>query len=211
MKKKTLFDKIDNGIFKALKAVSYAATVFLAAIMILAVVNVVLEKLKKVGVPVSGIGDTPNWIMFMNIGVVFLASAYVTLERGHSGVDLLTRHYPKIVKNILAAISHLCGFAIIGLVTYVGYKKVLVPQIVNESHINETLASSFPQWPFGALYIFGMGILAISQLWGFVRICMGRPAASHAVDLEKESEELLAQAREAAGIKVEALEEKEAE
>jgi len=211
MEKKSWFDKVDNGIFKTLKCVSYAATVFLAAMMVLAVVNVVLEKLKKIGVPVEGIGDTPNWIMFMNIGVVFLASAYVTLERGHSGVDLLTRHYPKIVQEVLSALSHLAGFVVFVFVSYLGYIKVLIPQLENNARINDTLASSFPQWPFGALYIFGMALLAFSQLWGVVRVCMGRPAASDAANLEKESKELLAQAREAIGPNTEKQTGKEGE
>lgn len=211
MKEKSLFDKIDNGIFKTLKYISYVATVFLAAMMILAVVNVVLEKLKKIGVPVEGIGDTPNWIMYMNIGVVFLASAYVTLERGHSGVDLLTRHYPKAIQNALGVLTHLAGCVVFAYISYLGYIKVLIPQLANNARINDTLASSFPQWPFGALYIFGMVILSFSQLWGAVRICMGQPAASNAANLEKESEELLAQAREALNHPTDTQTEKEAE
>ncbi len=196
--KRTPFDKVDNVVFRTLKYVSYLAVFFLAAIMVLAFVNVVLEKLKKVGVPVSSIADTANWIKFMNVGVVYLATAYVTLERGHSGVDLLTRHYPKVVQSILHAIAHLCGGVIISYITYLGYVKVLTVQLANNARINDTLASSFPQWPFGVLYLVGMGLLAFSQFWGFLRICMGRPAASNAVSLEEQSEALLAQAEKAA-------------
>lgn len=192
--KPSAFDKVDNAVYKALRVVSYAAGVFLCAIMVLAVVNVILEKLHKMGVPVNGIGDTKQWIQYLNICVVYLATAYVTLERGHSNMDLLTRRYPKIVQKILNMLAYLCGTVVFGYIGYLGVVKVLAGQLQNNARINETLATSFPQWPFGVAYSFGFFLLAFSCLWAFVRICFGRPAAREAVDVEAKNKELLEQA-----------------
>ncbi len=192
------FDKVDGAVYKGIRYVSYVAAVFLLAIMLLAVVNVVLEKLHKMGVPVSGIGDTKQWIQYMNVCLVYFATAYVTLERGHSSMDLLTRRYPVSVQKILSAIAYLAGTAIFGYIGYQGVVKVLMGQLANNARINETLATSFPQWPFGAAYSFGFFLLAFSCLWAVVRICFGKPPAAETVDVEAKNAELLAEAEKEA-------------
>ena len=113
MKQHATFDKVDGVIYRILRYISYAATFFLFVTMMIAVINVILEKLHKLGAPVAGIADTVNWIKYMNVCVVYLCTAYITLERGHSGVDLLTRHYPKVVQRILSALAYLLGCSVI--------------------------------------------------------------------------------------------------
>ena len=188
------FDKIDSGVYKVIRVISYAAGVFLFAIMALAVINVILEKLHKMGVPVNGIGDTKQWVQYMNICVVYFATAFVTLERGHSNMDLLTRRYPTIVQKILNAVAYLAGTVIFSYIGYLGVVKVVMGQIENNARINETLATSFPQWPFGVAYSFGFFLLGFSCLWAFVRICFGKAPAQDAVDVEAKNKELLEQA-----------------
>ena len=193
MKERTLFDKVDGVIYKVLRYISYAATVFLVAIMLVSFINVILEKLHQVGVPVSGIPNTVNWVQFMNVCVVYLAVAYVTLERGHSGLDLLTRHYPKWLQKACSILAYACGAVVIGYIGYLGYAKVFVSQLEKNTRINETLASAFPAWPFGLVYFVGMGLLAFSCLWAIVRICAGRPVATEARDIEEETRQKLAE------------------
>ncbi len=190
--KQSTFDKVDAVVYKVLKWISYGAIVFLALMMVMAFFNVVLEKLHKIGVPVSGIANTQNWIKFMNICVVYLGTAFVTLERGHSGLDLLTRRYPVVVQRILSALAYFSGFVVISFITYVGYVKVLSVQIANNVKINETIATSFPQWPFGVVYVVGMGLLAFSCFWAFLRICYGKKPAQEAVDPDAENKKLRA-------------------
>lgn len=193
MKERSTFDKVDGVVYKALRYISYAATVFLVAIMLVAFINVILEKLHKLGVPVNGIPDTMQWVQYMNICVVYLATAFVTLERGHSGLDLLTRHYPKWLQKALTAFAYLCGAVVIGYMAYLGYIKVLVGQIEKNARINETVATAFPQWPFGVVYLVGMALLAFSCLWAIVRVCAGRSVASDARDIEEDTRQKLAE------------------
>ena len=188
------FDKVDSVVYKVIRTISYAAAAFLFAIMALAVINVILEKAHKMGVPVNGIGDTKQWIQYMNVCVVYFATAFVTLERGHSNMDLLTRRYPAIVQNILSAVAYFAGAVIFSYIGYLGVVKVVAGQLANNARINETLATSFPQWPFGVAYSFGFFMLGFSCLWAFIRICFGKPAAQDAVDVEAKNKELLEQA-----------------
>ena len=198
------FDKIDSGVYKVIRAISYAAGAFLFAIMALAVINVILEKLHKMGVPVNGIGDTKQWVQYLNVCVVYFATAFVTLERGHSNMDLLTRRYPSIVQTILSAVAYLAGAAVFSYIGYLGVTKVLAGQLANNARINETLATSFPQWPFGVAYSFGFFLLGFSCLWAFIRICFGKAPAQDAVDIEAKNKELLEQAAaEAAAAELE--------
>lgn len=197
------FDKVDAAVYKVIRFVSYFAAIFLLAIMVLAVLNVILEKAHKMGVPVSGISDTKQWIQYINICVVYLATAFVTLERGHSSMDLLTRRYPRIVQKVLSIVAYGAGTLVFGYIGYLGIVKVLNGQLTNNARINETMASSFPQWPFGAVYSFGFLLLAFSCLWGVLRICCGKNVAQDAVDVEAKNAELLKQAEAEAALKQE--------
>ena len=109
-------------------------------------------------------------------------------------MDLLTRRYPTIVQKILGAVAYLAGTVVFSYIGYLGVVKVLMGQIENNARINETLATSFPQWPFGLAYSFGFFLLGFSCLWAFVRICFGKAVAQDAVDIEAKNKELLEQA-----------------
>lgn len=193
------FEKADRVVYKAFRYISYAATAFLFATMMIAVINVILEKLHKLGVPVSGINDTVNWIKYMNICVVYLCTGYITLERGQSGVDLLTRKYPKAMQKVISGLAYLSGALVITYISYLGYVKVFCNQLAKNARINETLAASFPQWPFGLLYFVGMGLLAFSCLWAFLRVCFGMKPAQEAPDPEEDNKKLRAEKAEQEG------------
>ena len=82
---------------------------------------------------------------------------------------------------------------VIGYISYLGYIKVFVGQIEKNARINDTMASSFPQWPFGLVYFVGMGLLAFSCIWAIVRIIAGRAVATEARDIEEDTRQKLAE------------------
>lgn len=194
------FDRVDSIVYRIFRTISYLAAFFLLAIMLLATVNVILEKLHKLNVPVSGFGDTKQLIQYFNVCVVYFATAFVTLERGHSSMDLLTRHYPAAVQKLLTFIAYTAGTVVLGYIGYLGIVKVLAGQIANNARINDTLATSFPQWPFGVVYALGFLLLSFSCLWGAVRVCFGRNVAQEAVDVEAKNAELLKEAEAEAAL-----------
>ena len=163
----TLFDKVDSWIVRIIKWISYISGVCLVGIMLVASFNVIGEKLRKVGLPVTGIPASTEIIQYLHIPVVFLAAAFVTLDRGHTRIDLLSSHFPKVVQKICTTIGNLCGAAICGIITYCALLQM-------EKHITRHVMSSvsgvgFPLWPFSLMTAIGFAMLAISFLWSIVR------------------------------------------
>lgn len=191
LKESSTFEKVDKVVFKIVRFVSYLATVFLLLIMLIAVVNVLGEKLQKIGFPVTGVTNSSNWVQFLNVGVVYLTCAYVTLERGQTSVDLILKHYPKTVQRILNIFANLVGCVVVGYIAWRGTVKVFAEQLSTNARINASMGTSFPQWPFGLIYSVGMWLLAFSLLWAMVRLCAGRPAASMALDLDEVREGIM--------------------
>lgn len=163
----TLYDKVDTWLVRIIKAVSYVSAVCLVGIMLVAFINVVGEKLRKAGLPVTGIPASTEIIQYLHIPVVFLAAAFVTLDRGHTRIDLLSSHLPVVVQKICTTIGNLCGAAICGIITYCALLQM-------EKHITRHVMSSvsgvgFPLWPFSLMTAIGFAMLAISFLWAIVR------------------------------------------
>ena len=82
-------------IVKILKYVSFISGVCLIAIMFVAFFNVLGEKIFHKGIPAS-----TEIIQYLHIPVVFLACGYVTLDTGHTKIDLLSKHLPKAVQPV---------------------------------------------------------------------------------------------------------------
>lgn len=205
MKTHSLFDRIDDKLFKVLKAVSYISLIFLIAITALAFINVCGEKLQKMGLPFArGIPNAYVIIKYCNVPVVYLTAAYVTLERGQTGMDLLTKHYPPVVRKILAIIASLVSTAMIGFITYRGIVKVLADQIKHNTRIDNNLATAFPEWPFGVIYVLGLALLAFSFFWQLLRIIMNRPATNTTLDLDDMKQRIIESEKESAGGAAEA-------
>lgn len=164
----TLYDKIDSWIMRIVKYVSYVSGVALVGIMLVAFFNVIGEKLRHAGVPfVTGIPASTEIITYLHIPVVFLAMAYVALDHGHTRIDLLSSHLPKVVQNICTTIGNLCGAVICGIISYCAVLQM-------NKHITRHVMSSvsgvgFPLWPFSLITVIGFALLSISFLWSIVR------------------------------------------
>lgn len=96
---KNAFEKIDGVVFRALKCIAYVSAACLVGIMLVAFFNVVGEKLRKVGLPVTGIPASTEIIQYLHIPVVFLAAAFVTMDRGHTRIDLVSAQLPSLPRR----------------------------------------------------------------------------------------------------------------
>jgi TRAP-type C4-dicarboxylate transport system permease small subunit len=91
---------VDSVIVKILRYVSYISGVCLILIMFVAFFNVLGEKILHKGIPAS-----TEIIQYLHIPVVFLACGYVTLDTGHTKIDLLSKHFPKWPFALIFAIG----------------------------------------------------------------------------------------------------------
>lgn len=164
----TLFDRVDSWIVRILKWVSYISAICLVGIMLVAFFNVLGEKLRQAGVPfISGIPASTEIIKYLHIPVVFLAAAFVTLDRGHTRIDLLSSHFPKWLQNLCTTIGNLVGAGICGIVSWRAF--VQMDKHIARHTMSSVSGVGFPLWPFSLITALGFALLALSFLWAIAR------------------------------------------
>lgn len=180
------FDKVDNLVFKIIKYVSYISGVCLVAIMLIAFFNVIGEKLARLAVDmgwawfpsfIKGIPQSTEYIQYLHIPVVFLAAAYVTLDRGHTAIDMLSSHFPQAVQKALTILGNVLGAAVTGFIAYRGFFELVPKQISTFAKIS-TSSFAAPLWPFGVIHSVGFLLMAVSFVWAVVRVLAGRSATN---------------------------------
>ena len=159
---RTLYDKVDSVIVKIFRYVSYISGVCLIAIMFVAFFNVLGEKIFHKGIPAS-----TEIIQYLHIPVVFLACAYVTVDTGHTKIDLISSHFPKWLQQGCTTIGNLIGAFICG---FVGCRGIVQMNKFMATHAkSSTTGVGFAKWPFALIFSVGFFLLAFSFLWSIVR------------------------------------------
>ena len=169
--KKTAFAKVDSVVTRVLKYIAYISAVCLLGIMLVAFINVIGEKLRKLGLPVTGIPASTEIVQYLHIPVVFLAAAFVTLDRGHTRIDLLCVKLPKALQKVFGIIGNLCGIGICTLISYRGF--IQMGKFISRHKMSSVSGVGFPLWPFALIMSVGFILLALSFLWAIVRDLAG--------------------------------------
>jgi TRAP-type C4-dicarboxylate transport system permease small subunit len=154
--------KIDSAVVKVIKCISYISGICLIGIMLVAFFNVLGEKILHHGIPAS-----TEIIQYLHIPVVFLAAAYVTLDIGHTKIDLLSSHFPKAVQAFFTTLGNLLGAFICGFIGYRGL--VQMNKFISTHAKSSTTGVGFAKWPFALIFAIGFFLLALSFLWSIVR------------------------------------------
>lgn len=163
----TLYDKLDNIIVKILKYVSYISGVCLILIMFVAFFNVLGEKIFHKGIPAS-----TEIIQYLHIPVVFLACGYVTLDTGHTKIDLLSKKLPEMVQLVCNVIGNLIA---IFITAFVGYRGLIqMGKFISTHAKSSTTGIGFAKWPFALIFSVGFFLLSISFVWATVRLFVER-------------------------------------
>lgn len=163
----TLYEKADKWIVRILKWLSYVSAVALVGIMLVAFFNVIGEKLRTAGLPTTGIPASTEIVQYLHIPVVFLAMAYVTLDRGHTRIDLLSSKFPHAVQQFFGVVGNLCGTFISGFVSWRALVQTM--KFVERNKMSSVTGVGFPLWPFALITAIGFALLAFSFLWSIVR------------------------------------------
>lgn len=159
-----------NVIVKILKYVSYISGVCLIAIMFVAFFNVLGEKIFHKGIPAS-----TEIIQYLHIPVVFLACGYVTLDTGHTKIDLLSKHLPQGVQFACNLIGNLIA---VFITSFVGYRGLVQMQKFMATHAkSSTTGFGFAKWPFGADLLHRVLPAGAELRVATVRLFVKKPAA----------------------------------
>lgn len=170
------FDKIDGIICKVLRYVTYVSAICLVGIMLVAFFDVVGSKLHTFGLPVKGVPAANEIIQYLHIPMVYLAAAYVTLDRGHTKIDLLSAKFPRVLQKICNIFGCLLGIGLCGIISWRGY--VQMEKYITRRTMSSVSGVGFPLWPFALILIIGFVLLAVSLIWAIVRECVNyQPAA----------------------------------
>ncbi|NLT14762.1 MAG: TRAP transporter small permease [Clostridiales bacterium] len=159
--------KADAAITKVIKSISYVSAVGLVGIMLVTFINVVGEKLRSLGLPTTGIPASTEIISYLHIPVVFLAMSYVTLDRGHVRIDMLTSKFPKWLENACITLGYLLGAGITSFISWRAFEQM--GKFIARHRMSSVTGVGFPLWPFALITAVGFALLALSLLWAIVR------------------------------------------
>lgn len=163
------FLRVDLVIKKILRFFCWLSAIALIVIMLIAFISAVGEKLHSAGVAwAKGIPFSNYIIQYFHIPLVFLAAGYVTLDQGHTRIDLLIHRWPKVEKVALA-IGHILGAALSLFISYRGVTVTLAKDFAKNIHIASSV-NSMKAWPFTVCHCVGFFLLGISFLWALVRM-----------------------------------------
>lgn len=163
------FLRVDLIVKKVLRFFCWLSAIALIVILLIAVINVIGEKLRSAGVTwASGIPNSNYIIQYFHIPLVFLAAGYVTIDQGHTRIDLLIQKWPKVEK-VAMAIGHVLGAALSFFISYRGVTVTLAKDFEKNIRIAAT-ANSMRAWPFTICHCVGFFLLGVSFVWALVRM-----------------------------------------
>ena len=157
------FKRIDKIIMSITKSVSLISGILMVIIAVLATANVLTSKIGKWSIP--GVND---WITYLFLGVVYCSIAFVRLDSGLIQVDILSNHYPPVLKNILGIISDLFGIGIFALIFWYGIP--LFKENLRFKQMSSTAAGSFVLWPFNLIILIFSIMMIIAIIWSIIRV-----------------------------------------
>lgn len=162
------FLKADRIITRITKWYSMIATICIIVAMVLCVLDVITSKVFNFTISMGV--ELVTWLL---IPIVYTTLAYIQLDGGHINVDLVQKHLPKSVNNVINTINCLLGCA---LCTFTGYRSWVLAMSYLAKHQKSSLASyGFVLWPFAMLIAIGFFSLAFSYIWTILRMLFKSP------------------------------------
>jgi TRAP-type C4-dicarboxylate transport system permease small subunit len=157
-----MFLKIDGIVALITRWISYISAACLIGIMVVAFFNVLGEKLFHWGIPAS-----TEIIQYLHIPVVFLACAFVTMDRGQIRIDLLFDRFPKPMRAALGIMGDVLGAFICVFIAVRGF--VQTDKFIERHAMSSISGIGFPLAPFGFILWFGFALFAFAFVWCLLR------------------------------------------
>jgi TRAP-type C4-dicarboxylate transport system permease small subunit len=157
-----VFLKADRVVEKSIRYISYTSGVCLVGIMLVAFFNVLGEKMFHRGIPAS-----TEIVQYLHIPVVFLACAFVTIDRGQVRIDLLFNLLGAKLQSGLSVLGDVLGILICAFIAARGF--VQTGNFIERHAMSSISGIGFPLWPFGTILWFGFALFAFSFFWCILR------------------------------------------
>ena len=113
--------------------------------------------------PITGVFELTE---FMVLILIFSFLAYTQYSKGHVSVDLLVSIFPKKIQIYIALFNHSLCLALMGLITYMGFRRAL--ELVEFQEASPNL--SVPIYPFVFFLVLGCVVMCIEYVRDLLRI-----------------------------------------
>lgn len=115
----------------------------------------------------------------------YFGVSIVAIERGHVKIDLLTRTFPRAIKNYVTIFADVVGAGVFGLITWGAWKMAVYAVKIMEVRIG---AYYFPLWPFKVLFAFGLTLFVIQLAINIIKSTHVSLGHSHYANMDKMKE-----------------------
>ncbi len=157
------FEKADRTIMRVVSFLALFSGLFMAVIAVAATANVLSSKIFMWSIP-----SINDYITYLFLGVVYCSIAYCQLGPGLICVDIISRHYPPLVSNLLSVLSSLLGMGIFGLIFH--YSVPLFRENLAMKVMSSTGKGGFPLWPFNLTVVVFSALMVLAMAWTIVRV-----------------------------------------
>ncbi len=165
------FQRVDDRIMAFFHFFANISAIALCAILAIAFLDVVGAKLHKAGISwIHGIASSQAMIQYCHIPLVFLTAGYVTLDQGHTRIDLLCSHFPDWLQKVFMLLGHIFGALLSFYISFIAITNILTVDLAKQKTITNIPGSGWPKWPFTICHIVGFALLGFSFVWAIVRM-----------------------------------------
>lgn len=146
---------IVNVATRVTRWVSIASTVFIAAMLLISIIEVVGSKWLHWSLP-GHLELTEQLMAFVTI----LPVAFIALERGHIRITMVVDRFTPVINFAIEVIGHVLGILVMGFFTWRVFVQMQYTMNTNIS----TLTLSYPVWITNLAIVIAFGLLALSFL-----------------------------------------------
>jgi TRAP-type C4-dicarboxylate transport system permease small subunit len=157
-----LWQNLYDVLARVIKWSVIAAVISTALILVLSVTDIIGSKFFNQGFPGAN-----AFVEELNLVVVFMAIAYVQLERRHMSITMLHRFMSSGVKHAITLFGDVLGILACGFFSWRTF--ILMRNMIAISDIKNAAAIEFPLWPFALVNFYGFAILTIAFIMCFVK------------------------------------------
>ena len=110
---------------------------------------------------------------FLVLVLIFSFLAYAQAHKAHINVDLFMMFFPEELRNLIEIFNHIACFAIMILITWMGYEKAVEVMEAGESSPN----LSVPSYPFVLFLVLGCAVLCIEFIRDIIAMLKNKKGA----------------------------------
>ena len=155
------YSALDRGYKRFTRWTSYLAAVALGVITFVCFVDVITWKFFGWTLP-----SATDLVTYLNLVLVFLAAAYVQMDRGSVAIELLQNKFNRVVKLAVRIFASTLGA---GSCFFASYRSWYQLADLYNTHAMATGDWHFRLWPFQAVLVFGFFCLGLAFLFTICR------------------------------------------